>query len=366
MKAPDQTTPPLHLVFATDDAYVPHGATMLVSFFRWHRKVPVVVHLVSDAALSPANRAALRALVETSGATWQEHEVPAQVVDKLPAHPRYPKSAWFRILFADVLPQPRILYLDCDLVVTGSLLPLWRMPLQGKVLAAATDGMWPHSTDYFHRYIFELGLTEARQYFNTGVMVLDLDRLRAEGWPEKLMDFVVHQRGPMPCADQDAMNAMLRDRWLPIGARWNLMPPLLMSWQQGVESLSRREILHAVLLPRVVHFFGDAKPWKDERRHPLRSHYWQYRQHSDWAATPPVPLPVADRLLRWLPSRLHIAIRGSGQIVSLGFGHGVARARFIGGGLLNRLPSPIGRGLRRLLRPLIGGAPVAPPHSRGE
>lgn len=342
---------PLHLALSMDEAYAPHGANMLRSFFDWHPRLPVTVHLIYDDRLSPSARGVLRGMVESEGADWQEHEVAADVVRRLPTHAKYPKSAWFRILFPELVPASRVLYLDCDLIVTGSLLPLWELDLDGRLLAAAVDGMWPQSTDHFHRFIFELGLESAEEYFNTGVMVMDLAAMREQGLTERLMDFVIGQRGPMPCADQDAMNAVLRHRWLRLPPQWNLMPPLMLSWTQGVGSLSRSDILIALLRPRVVHYFGEFKPWRADCRHPLRMEYWRSRPRTPWPADVPYLPTRTERWLAGAPQPVAIAVRGMLQFGWLVVAHWhLNNPRYVGGWLLQQLPRPLGSWLRRQLR----------------
>lgn len=50
-------------------------------------------------------------------------------------------ATYYRLILEDILPQDihRVIYLDCDMIVRHSLMPLWEMDLEAKALAAVPD-----------------------------------------------------------------------------------------------------------------------------------------------------------------------------------------------------------------------------------
>src|SRR4030095_2852041 len=60
------------------------------------------------------------------------------VLADLPRHPYYPKEVYARFWVADCFPDRvhRVLYLDGDMVVTGSIEPLLDQPLGDNILGA--------------------------------------------------------------------------------------------------------------------------------------------------------------------------------------------------------------------------------------
>src|SRR5437879_3158835 len=81
-------------------------------------------------------------------------------------------SHWYRIFLPELLPElDRVLYLDADVIVVDSLIPLWNVDLSEDYLAAVTNVF---QAAHVHRPV-ELGLAGPRAYFNSGVMVLNLE-----------------------------------------------------------------------------------------------------------------------------------------------------------------------------------------------
>lgn len=75
-----------------------------------------------------------------------------------------------RLLYTELLPdESKVLQLDVDTVVCDSLLPIWDIDLTGKWFAAVPEyrGTYKPFGDYL-------------PYFNVGVMVLNLDQIRAD------------------------------------------------------------------------------------------------------------------------------------------------------------------------------------------
>ncbi|MGM9488995.1 glycosyltransferase family 8 protein [Ideonella sp. YS5] len=162
-----------------------------------------------------------------------------------------------RLLLPELLPNlDRVLYLDVDLVVVGDIAPLWRMDLRGHPLAAKPSSSpgtrfgvqmlyhalghqpWEEAQRVRH-WLHGQGPMTFRA-FNAGVLVMDLDRMRAEGATAFMLALVAHAA----MNDQDALNAYARDRYVALESRWNAAP-------------RQDDTADA----RIIHFVGPVKPW---------------------------------------------------------------------------------------------------------
>src|SRR4029077_14814785 len=81
----------------------------------------------------------------------------------------------------------RVLYLDSDLIVTGPLDELWSTDLVAHPLAAVTNPLYPGMSTAFFRV---LGLPTETAYFNSGVMLIDLEDWRRNHRTEDVLRFV--------------------------------------------------------------------------------------------------------------------------------------------------------------------------------
>ena len=116
-----------------------------------------------------------------------------------------------RVYFAWLLPnEDRVIYLDLDTMVQGDLSELWNMDLQGKEIAGVVDTHVEdeHNTPY---------IENPSVYINSGVMLMDLKRLR-ENYTTEKMDHLLHT-WPLRYPDQDCIN--LTCDIMQIDCKWN-------------------------------------------------------------------------------------------------------------------------------------------------
>ncbi len=125
-------------------------------------------------------------------------------------------GVYARLLIGDLLPAgwDRVIYLDSDTITRHPLTELWTIDLRGNLLGAVRD-------DYVPTWR-QLGLNPGLPYFNSGVMVIDLDAWRRTRLGERAMRYLVEHRGQIRLFDQDALNAAAAGRWWQLDTVWNV------------------------------------------------------------------------------------------------------------------------------------------------
>jgi len=204
-------------------------------------------------------------------------------------------ATYFRLLLPDLLPAEvtRVIFIDSDAIVHSSLEPLWNLSLEGKSLGAVPDH-WLSCRD--HGYVHG-------NYFNAGIMLIDLDRWRqtdvlgigaafARANPDRLRHW-----------DQDVLNHVFQDDWLAIGERWNACPHLfglLPGFSLDPDQLSETE-KRAIADPAIIHFAGPGpvKPWNSRCMHPFRHLYREAKARTPWAKVPLDETPPPEVLRLW-------------------------------------------------------------------
>lgn len=85
-----------------------------------------------------------------------------------------------RCYFSSILPQEdKVIYLDTDLVIYNSLQELWDLDLTNYALAAVED---TNAINKFQRPF----MNSLSNYFNSGVLVMNLKYFREHHFEEKL------------------------------------------------------------------------------------------------------------------------------------------------------------------------------------
>ena len=160
---------------------------------------------------------------------------------------------YYRIFAAKYLPEAleRVLYLDPDVVVNGPVRPLYETPMGDCLFAAAS-----HVRELFRRVNeLRLDMDERSPYINSGVMLMNLSRLRAEQREDEVFDYIERHSSALLLPDQDVLSGLYGPRILPLDPlRYNMTERL--AALRGLEPDWVRQ--NSVL----IHYCGRNKPWK--------------------------------------------------------------------------------------------------------
>lgn len=212
-------------------------------------------------------------------------------------------AAYARIFIPDVLEDvDRVLYLDCDTLVDGSLDELFATDLQGKPFALGYDCVLHHYKRYIH-------LPSELPYYNSGVMLIDLNEWRSCRCTERILAELERPSGPNPLGDQDVIVRIFPQETRPIDPKWNFLSQFLMLSYNGVRRIvgenedllfSREAYGEALQHPMIYHFSGQTlgRPWFTSSRHPMRNLYRSVARAADLAnaAEQVRPMPFAYRV----------------------------------------------------------------------
>lgn len=290
----------LCIVYNCDDAYCCHTAASIASLFDSNKEAAEICIYVLGNGICAESEAKLLQLARLAGQGRSLHVIlltdfAKQVREaagmELDAG-KFTLTALARMFTADFLPktEQRALYLDCDTIVTGSLWPLFSMPLSG---CAAAMAMEP---TIYQEVRTSLGLLPDMPYFNAGMILMDLAAWRRENVRDTCMAVYRAAGGKFLFSDQDCLNKALKGRVLPVSQQWNFLSNYayrhyaelvktarwygLFQKQQAFEAAKR--------CPVVVHFAGDERPWIAGNRNPYRKLYWKYIQKTAYHNQKPV------------------------------------------------------------------------------
>lgn len=249
---------PLNLLFTLDDRYVDHLKTVLISLFNNSEKVDYQIYLLQKEALE-ANEA-LGAFCQQLGMTYHPVIIGENAFEKAPVSNRYPETIYYRLLAQKYLPEnlDRILYLDVDLLCINNILPLYNMEMGNHLYAAAShvnDSSVANLVNKLRLHNFE-----AESYFNTGVLLINLEACRRVVDEEAILDYINQNAQTLILPDQDVLNALY-------GHRTILLPDQIYNFDTRYSVLYKARgrgdwDLDWVMVNTVfLHFCGKDKPW---------------------------------------------------------------------------------------------------------
>ncbi|XP_050216289.1 probable galacturonosyltransferase-like 4 [Mercurialis annua] len=183
-----------------------------------------------------------------------------------------------RIYLADIIPTDvgRVIYLDSDIIIVDDVAKLWRVNMEEKVVAAP-EYCHANFTAYFTESFWsDKEMVKTFQgrvpcYFNTGVMVVDVEKWRKGKYTKRVEDWMVVQK---------------QKRIYQLGS----LPPFLLVLAGNIKAVNHRWNQHGLggdnyegkcrrLHPgpiSLLHWSGKGKPWLrlDSRKPCIVDHLW--------------------------------------------------------------------------------------------
>lgn len=209
-------------------------------------------HLLHD-GLRPERRVDFEKLRDEFGVTVNHYELSEnarfnEVCRSLPVDNRLHTVMYARLLIGTILPPgiERVIYLDCDTFVISPIELLFDQPMDGKPVAAVSDPV--KQLMMMGRDMREkTGLFEsAADYFNSGVMLIDMEKYAAADIPGRIEGFKRDGILQKLYFDQDMLNLIFRGNWKKLEWRFNVTDP---------------QVAHQAMDCFVLHYTGRARPW---------------------------------------------------------------------------------------------------------
>ncbi len=238
----NRETPPNRPVVVTgadSNAVLP----LLAMLRSMRRNSPDVELIVLAIGLDDGDLGLLEDQLPSDG-SWRIMEIDPKLFEAASINSCHLSRAAYAPLALDmVLPNyDRVIWLDADTIILGDLKPLWALDLDGALLAATPD-------DFISQAELAATRTSMGLYFNSGVMVLDLELWRMSGFGALARARML--AGKLICEDQSVLNELARGRVKMVDRLWNFHAGRFHEYDVGL----RPEY------PSIVHFCGQLKPW---------------------------------------------------------------------------------------------------------
>jgi len=190
-------------------------------------------------------------------------------------------ATYYRLLIEDIFTEfDKVIYLDADLVVNRCISKIWNASFRGKHLLAV-----PHASKKSGLVSGErglpsyklLGIPENTRTFNAGVLIMNLKLWRRDSISEKVIEYLKKYQAYVLWWDQDGLNAILYNKWLPLPSVWNVMTNHLVTFTTWEDSLLPKQVYLTISRsPAIVHYAGPSKPWLPNYVGPFYKLYLEY------------------------------------------------------------------------------------------
>lgn len=278
----------IDIVACTDRWFVMPTGVMMVSVCENNPETDIVFHIIVDENVRAEDQQDLKDVVDRyvgksvvfykANEAMQKESFPKGWISRKDIT----RTAYYRLYLAELLPQDidKVLYLDGDIIVRHSLLPLWNTDFEGNAVAAATDCS-SGKIEFYNRlhYPFDLG------YFNSGVLLVNLRYWREHQVLKDFVSYMENHAESIQFWDQDVLNVVFRDKKVLLPLKYNLQHQFLWRRRTTYDYWKlEAELSEALADPCIVHFTYAFKPWRKYQAepHPFNSTWYKYQDLTKW------------------------------------------------------------------------------------
>ncbi len=178
---------------------------------------------------------------------------------------------YFRLFIAKILQsEDKALYLDCDTIVTGDICELYKTDISNHIMGAVYDfPNIPRAEE-----LSQIGI-EKSTYFNSGVLLINLNKFRENDIFNKSIKFIENHKG-LKCPDQDVLNIVCKGKIMYLDDRWNFQWGHCIDEFIYLDEEDCRRYKKTMDNFFLLHFTSPQKPWNSFACPNLGSLFWEY------------------------------------------------------------------------------------------
>lgn len=176
-------------------------------------------------------------------------------------HAHVSKAALLKFELPQILSDcEKVIYIDGDTLILDDLCILFRQDLKDNYVAAVSDM-------YIVKKLSRNRIFQHENYFNSGMMLINLDLWRAHNISKKLIQNKLQEKEHL-FMDQDALNSVLGEKTLYLSPKYNFLSVISEEFNcneiADFYAESSEKILQYKSCPVIMHLANiQSKPWKN-------------------------------------------------------------------------------------------------------
>lgn len=181
-----------------------------------------------------------------------------------------------RLLIPELIKDAdKVLYLDSDIIVNGSLKELFDIGINGYYALVVKDLY----LDIYKEHKELIGMGNNRTYFNSGVVLFNNKLCIDNNISQEFYSYFLNNFSKLKFIDQDILNHCFIDKVKIIDRKWNFLP--FRDYNTKSNSPTKDDAI-------IIHFV-EHKPWKVQKdRIYFLDDYWRYYQYTPWFFEEPI------------------------------------------------------------------------------
>lgn len=255
----------ISLAFCLDDNYVEQVSAVIRSIQATNPHNQFDIYLVFN-NLSSASQAQLKQF-ESNNITlcFKPTEI---IIDGVGPSNHVSNATFVKFEIIKVLAHlDKVLYLDGDIIVLDDLLPLWQKDVSQHYLGGVENPFSDRNE--------ALGMKPDSVYFNAGILLLNLKKMRETDFHAKAHAYIQKNPSLLIFHDQDVFNHLVDGNYLPLSERYNFQTFFIRMFER-FSSEKQSQVKASYQQVVIMHYSSGIKPWFYFDPHPRAKLFRQY------------------------------------------------------------------------------------------
>jgi lipopolysaccharide biosynthesis glycosyltransferase len=298
----------MNILLSFNEAYASHAAAVITGLICHSSQKLSIFVLHQNVTEETINKFEQYYSGRLKSIKFIKAELPPEIESRLKGadtefHLKGNLECWLRLFSPSFIEEDYVIWLDCDIVVTGDICrmldevdnsyyiaackeydPLYKLRRLDSLDRLNEPEDWKeHSirdAHYYRTYKY-YGIPHDVSYFCTGIMYINLKKWREDHLEKEILKNL-NDYDYFFAVDQDLLNSVLKGRFCILSPKWNTLI-LSRGCEANYDSASLQE---AKDNPYIVHLTGLGKPWNEQMGGVYRKLYWEYRLDTPWPAKP--------------------------------------------------------------------------------
>lgn len=252
----------IKIALITDENYFYYALTTIKSIFDHSSEKCEIYCITTDVEIEKIERA--KEVFKSYKLTFLHYDL--NCLGNIKPKEHVSLAAYLKILLPDILKdEEKIIFLDSDLLIKDDISNLWNLFDKSYSIQA----VWNPGYNYDNEII---GLDKSSRTFNSGVMLMNLRKMREENSKERLLKFIDEKNHLTKLNDQAAFNAVFALNWGELPLQWNVQYKFFLEKYESYK-IEKREQQILIFNPSILHFTSISKPWMLRNAHPYKKDF---------------------------------------------------------------------------------------------
>lgn len=252
----------INICLACDDNYAKYAGVVIASILYNADKKSLINFFILDGGIKDNNRELLNQLKSIKDCNINFIKIEESLFEdykKVKTHSYITLATYYRLKLPTLLPNiDKVIYFDCDFVITSDLQELFNTDLEGLPIAGVQD---------IKKKMVRINPT----YVNAGMLIFDINKMKELDLENKFLEWTKSHIDCITCGDQEIINEVCKGQIKILPHYWNV---------QSSNFTNRSSYTRN---PKCIHFVAKRKPWHFASFSYHRSQYFKYLQMTPWA-----------------------------------------------------------------------------------